>query len=189
MKNSQVAKALREIGFLTEVEDAANAQFKARAYYKAADTIASLPENIGDIYSKSGVNGLLAIPTIGKAIAAKIEEYAKTGKMSHLEELKAKIPINVDEMYGIEGVGPKTIKVLYEKLQIKNLADLEKAAAEGKLRKVAGFTEKKEQDIAKRVAFFKKDKGRRIIGEVYPLVKKPISLSALATCEFFNYCQ
>lgn len=172
MKNSQVAKALREIGFLTEVEDAANAQFKARAYYKAADTIASLPENIGDIYSKSGVNGLLAIPTIGKAIAAKIEEYAKTGKMSHLEELKAKIPINVDEMYGIEGVGPKTIKVLYEKLQIKNLADLEKAAAEGKLRKVAGFTEKKEQDIAKRVAFFKKDKGRRIIGEVYPLVKQ-----------------
>jgi DNA polymerase (family X) len=172
LKNSQVAKALREIGFLTEVEDAANAQFKARAYYKAADTIASLPENIGDIYSKSGVNGLLAIPTIGKAIAAKIEEYAKTGKMSHLEELKAKIPINVDEMYGIEGVGPKTIKVLYEKLQIKNLADLEKAAAEGKLRKVAGFTEKKEQEIAKRVAFFKKDKGRRIIGEVYPLVKQ-----------------
>jgi DNA polymerase (family 10) len=172
LKNSQVAKALRDIGFLTEVEDGDNSQFKARAYYKAADTIASLPESVGDIYSKSGIDGLLAIPTIGKAIAAKIEEYAKTGKMSHLEELKAKIPINVDEMYGIEGIGPKTIKTLYEKLQVKDLAGLEKAAAEGKLRKVAGFTEKKEQDIVKRVAFFKKDKGRRAIGEVYPLVKQ-----------------
>jgi len=90
----------------------------------------------------------------------------------HLEELKVKVPINVDELYGIEGVGAKTIKLLYEKLQVKSLAELEKAAAEGRLRKVPGFTEKKEQDMLKRIEFFKKGRGRRIIGDVWPLVKQ-----------------
>lgn len=173
MKNSDVAKAMRDLGFLTEVgEDDPNVQFRARAYYRAADTIANLPENVEDVYSRSGVKGLLEIPSVGKAIAAKIEELIKTGNVRHLEELKVKVPINVDELYGIEGVGAKTIKLLYEKLQVKSVAELEKAAAEGRLRKVPGFTEKKEQDMLKRIEFFKKGRGRRIIGDVWPLVKQ-----------------
>jgi DNA polymerase (family 10) len=164
---------MRDLGFLTEMtEEDPNVQFRARAYYRAADTIASLSENVTDIYDKYGVNGLLEIPSVGKAIASKIEEYLKTGKMQHLEELKAKVPINIDELYGIEGMGPKTIKLFYDKLQIKNLADLEKAATEGKLKTLPGFTEKKEQDIFKQIEFFKRGKGRLIIGEVYPLVKQ-----------------
>ena len=164
---------MRDLGFLTEMtEEDPNVQFRARAYYRAADTIASLSENVTDIYGKYGVNGLLEIPSVGKAIASKIEEYLKTGKMQHLEELKAKVPINIDELYGIEGMGLKTIKMFYDKLQIKNLADLEKAATEGKLKTLPGFTEKKEQDIFKQIEFFKRGKGRLIIGEVYPLVKQ-----------------
>lgn len=164
---------MRDLGFLTEMmEEDPNVQFRARAYYRAADTIASLQENVIDIYSRQGVNGLLEIPAVGKAIASKIEEYLKGGKIQHLEELKAKVPIDIDELYGIEGIGPKTIKMFYDKLQIKNLADLEKAATEGKLKPLPGFTEKKEQDIFKRIEFFKRGKGRLIIGEVYPLVKQ-----------------
>src|SRR5688572_12346261 len=164
---------MRDLGFLTEMtEEDPNVQFRARAYYRAADTIASLSENVTDIYDKYGVNGLLEIPSVGKAIASKIEEYLKTGKMQHLEELKAKVPINIDELYGIEGMGPKTIKMFYDKLHIKNLADLEKAATEGKLKTLPGFTEKKELDIFKQIEFFKRSKGRLIIGEVYPLVKQ-----------------
>jgi DNA polymerase (family X) len=173
IKNSDVAKAMRDLGFLTEmIEEDPNVQFRARAYYRAADTIASLQENVIDIYGRQGVNGLLEIPAVGKAIASKIEEYLKGGKIQHLEELKAKVPIDIDELYGIEGIGPKTIKMFYDKLQIKNLADLEKAATEGKLKTLPGFTEKKEQDIFKRIEFFKRGKGRLIIGEVYPLVKQ-----------------
>jgi DNA polymerase (family 10) len=173
IKNSDVAKAMRDLGFLTEMmEEDPNVQFRARAYYRAADTIASLQENVTDIYGRQGVNGLLEIPAVGKAIASKIEEYLKGGKIQHLEELKAKVPIDIDELYGIEGIGPKTIKMFYDKLQIKNLADLEKAATEGKLKPLPGFTEKKEQDIFKRIEFFKRGKGRLIIGEVYPLVKQ-----------------
>ncbi len=164
---------MRDLGFLTEIiEEDPNVQFRARAYHRAADTIASLQENVTDIYGRDGVNGLLEIPSVGKAIASKIEEYLKRSRIQHLEELKAKVPINVDELYGIEGIGPKTIKMFYDKLQIKNLADLEKAATEGKLRTLPGFTEKKEGDIFKRIEFFKRGKGRLIIGEIYPLVKQ-----------------
>ncbi|MDQ3562030.1 MAG: DNA polymerase/3'-5' exonuclease PolX [Thermoproteota archaeon] len=172
-KNSDVAKVMRDLGFLTEIsEEDPNVQFRARAYYRAADTIANLPENVTDIYSKQGVKGLLEIPSVGKAIALKIEEYLNTHKVHHLEELKAKVPVSIDEMYGIEGIGPKTIKMFYDKLQIKNLADLEKAATEGKLKTLPGFTEKKEHDIIKQIEFFKRGRGRFIIGEIYPLVKQ-----------------
>src|SRR3712207_6003561 len=164
---------MRDLGFLTEIiEEDPNVQFRARAYYRAADTIASLQENVTDIYGRDSVNGLLEIPSVGKAIASKIEEYLKGSRIQHLEELKAKMPIDIDELYGIEGIGPKTIKMFYDKLQIRNLDDLEKAATEGKLKTLPGFTEKKERDIFKRIEFFKRGKGRLIIGEIYPLVKQ-----------------
>jgi DNA polymerase (family 10) len=116
---------MRDLGFLTEMmEEDPNVQFRARAYYRAADTIASLQENVIDIYVRYEVDGLLEIPSVGKAIASKIEEYLKRGKIKQLEELKSKVPIDIDELYGIEGIGPKTIKMFYDKLQIRTLADL-----------------------------------------------------------------
>jgi DNA polymerase (family 10) len=171
--NPEVAKALRDLGFLTEIaEDDPNLQFRVRAYYRAADTIATLPEDVAKIYGEGGVKALLEIPSIGKNIAAKIEEYIKTGRVQALEDLKTKMPVNIDELYGLEGVGPKTIRALYDRLKVKGLADLEKAASEGRLRTVPGFSVKKEQDILKKIEFSKRGKGRRIIGEVYPLVKQ-----------------
>ncbi len=168
VRNEQVARALRDIGFLTEVEDAPNAQFKARAYYRAADTIENLAEGVEGM----GMDALLELPAIGKAIAAKIEEYVKTGRIAHLEELKARIPIDIAQMSSIEGVGPKTVKAIYQKLKVGDLAGLEKAAAEGRLRTVPGISEKKEQDILKKIAFAKVGGGRRILGEVWPLAKQ-----------------
>jgi len=172
MENYDIAVVLQELGFLTEIEDEPNALFKARAYHRAADVIAGLPENVEDVYRKRGLNGLLGIPSIGKSIASNIEEYIATAKIKHLEELKQKIPIAVNELLAVEGLGPKTIKKLYEKLQIKNLNELEKAASEGKLRTVSGFTVKKEQAILRRIQFLKKGKGRCLLGELYPLIKE-----------------
>ncbi len=173
LKNSDIAKVMRDLGFLTEVgEEDANSQFRARAYYRAADTIAGLQENVVDIYRRSGLKGLLEIPSVGKAIAAKIEEMIKTGKVHALEEMRANIPINVEEFSSIEGLGPKTIKAIYDSLKVKDLAELEKAAAEGRLREVPNLSKKKVQDILKRIEFAKKGKGRRILGEVWPLIKE-----------------
>lgn len=172
LTNADVARELRELGFLTEVEGGENVQFRARAYYKAADTVENLSENISALYAQGGINALLELPSIGKAIAAKIEQFIQEGKISQLEELKKKIPIKIDELQGIEGIGPKTVKILYDKLHITDIAGLERAAAEGKLRKVPGFTERKEKDVLKRIEFFHRGKGRRLIGEIYPLVKE-----------------
>ena len=171
MKNEQVAGALRDIGFLTEVEDGPNAQFKSRAYYRAADAVEGLDEGVSAIYEKGGIDALLEIPGVGKAIAAKIEEHVKTGKIRYHEELRAKFPIDTAQLR-IEGVGPKTLKAIYEKLKITNLAELEAAAREGRLKTVPGISAKKEQDIIKRIEFAKKGGGRHIIGEVWPMIKQ-----------------
>jgi len=175
-KNSEAAKILREIAFILQTEEEKesepNAIFKVRSYNRAADEIQNLSSDIGDVYKKDNINGLLKIPSIGKAIATKLEEYITTGKMHYYEELKEKMPVDVSQFFGLEGIGPKTIKTLYSNLGIKSISDLEKAATEGKIRSIPGFSKKKEELILKKLQFFKKGGGRLLIGEVYPLVKR-----------------
>jgi DNA polymerase (family X) len=175
-KNSEVAKIFREIAFILQTEDEKksdpNLIFKIRSYNKAADEIQNLSLEIGDIYKKDKLKGLLKIPSIGKAIATKLEEYITTGKINYYDELKEKLPVDVSQFFGLEGIGPKTIKTLYSNLGIKNIPDLEKAALEGKIRSIPRFSQKKEELILKKIQFFRKSGGRRLIGEVYPLVKR-----------------
>ena len=176
VNNNEISKILGKIGFLLEMgdENDPNATFKARSYNRASDAIASLSTNIEEIYEKEGLNGLLQVPSIGKAIAAKIEEYISTGKIRYFEDLKSKTPVNLDEFYNLEGmgIGPKTIKALYNNLQIKDLSELENAAKEGKIQNVAGFSQKKEQAILEKIQFLKKGRARFLLGEIYPLVKQ-----------------
>jgi DNA polymerase (family X) len=173
MKNAALAKIFRKIGFIIEMNgNDVNATFKSRAYKRTSDVIASLPTNIEEIYRKERLEGLQKIPSIGKAIALKIEEYITTGTIKYYEELKATTPLNIDDFYDLEGIGPKTIKVLYDKLKIKDLSGLEKAASEGRLRNIQGFSQNKEETILKKIQIFKKGRSRHLIGEVYPIVKQ-----------------
>ena len=131
-KNSEVAKIFREIAFILQTADEKKSEpniiFKIRSYNKAADEIQNLSSDIGDIYKKDKLKGLLKIPSIGKAIASKLEEYIITGNIHYYDELKEKLPVDVSQFFGLEGIGPKTIKTLYSNLGIKNVPDLEKAA-------------------------------------------------------------
>jgi DNA polymerase (family X) len=175
-KNSEIAKIFREIAFILqtaeEKKSEPNTIFKIRSYNRAADEIQNLSFDIDDIYKKEKLKGLLKIPSIGKAIATKLEEYITTGKIHYYDELKEKLPIDVSQFLGLEGIGPKTIKTLYGNLGIKNISDLEKAALEGKIRSIPGFSQKKEDLILKKIQFFRKGGGRRLIGEMYPLVRR-----------------
>jgi DNA polymerase (family X) len=173
-KNSDAAKILREIAFILQtIEDREpNVIFKIRSYNRAADELENLSSDIGDIYERGKLKGLLKIPSIGKAIATKLEEYITSGRMHYYEELKKKLPIEVSEFLRLEGIGPKTIKTLYDKLGIVSIADLQNAALEGRVRRIPGFSQKKEEAILKKIEFFKKGGGRLLIGEVYPLVKR-----------------
>ena len=168
MSNTEIAKILYEIGEYLEMEGVA---FKPRAYEKAAEAVEAFPDDIGALYKNSGDKAIRQIPGIGKSIAEKIEEFLKTGKMSYYEELKKKTPVNLSELTKIEGLGPKKIKSLYEHLGIKNLKDLERAIAAGKIKKLEGFGEKSEEKLKKGLEFLSKSGARFITGYAMPMVE------------------
>jgi DNA polymerase (family X) len=183
INNAAISRVLRQIAYLIELEEShdndtnknkSNAVFKIRAYKRTADVIENLSSNVEEIYNKWKLKGLTEIPSIGKAIASKMEEYITTGKIEYFEELKKRTSINVDEFYHLEGIGigPRTVKTLHERLGIKNLSELEKAAKEGKIHILPGFSYKKEESILRKTQSFKKGRGRYLLGDIYPLVKQ-----------------
>jgi DNA polymerase (family X) len=184
ISNAAISKILRQIAYLIELEETkynhkdnknkVNTVFKIRSYRRTADIIENLSSNVEEIYNKRKLKGLTEIPSVGKAIALKIEEYIITGKIEYLEEIKKRTPINIEEFYHLEGIGigPRTVKALHDRLGIKNLAELEKAAAEGKIHSVTGFSYKKEGYILRKIQSLKKDRGRYLLGDIYPLVKQ-----------------
>lgn len=145
--------------------------FKPYAYRKVAEVLSSLPEDVGEIYRGGGVKALRNVPGVGEGIAKAIEEYLKNGKIKHFEELKKKLPIKLEELLKVEGLGPKKIKVLYNELGVKNLKDLEKAVKKNKIAPLFGFGEKTEKNILQGLEFLKQSKGRFLLGDIMPTVK------------------
>jgi DNA polymerase (family 10) len=177
MSNQELAKILSEMAALLEIKEV---PFKPQAYERAAYSIESLGEDVEEIYKKGGLKALEEIPGVGKGIAERIEEYIKTGHISDYEKLKKQFPIDIAGLMEIEGVGPKMIKKLYQKLKIRNREELEEAAKAGKLRKLEGLGEKSEQKILKGISFLRQSQGRFILGFVMPTVRKILdSLRAL----------
>ncbi len=141
-----------------------NIPFKPRAYEKAAGVIDGLEEEVADIYKAGGRKALETIPSVGVSIAEKIEELIKTGRVKYLEGLERKTPVDLEGLSRIEGLGPKSIKMLYQKLDIRTVPELETAAAAGKIAKLAGFGAKKEENILKSIGFAKSSGGRFVLG-------------------------
>ena len=168
MQNWEIAKILSHISFYLEME---GEPFKPRAYEKAASAIEALDKPLKEIYEKEGIKGIEEIPGVGVSIAEKIEELLKTGKLKYYEQFRKKYPLDLDNLTRVEGVGPKSLKKLYEKLKIKNLNDLEKAAREGKIRKIEGFGEKSEEKILKSIEFLKTGGNRFVLGFIYPQIE------------------
>jgi len=169
MKNPEISKLLRMMAIYLEMK---GIQFKPQAYEKAAYSIEALDEDIEDFIKKKGKEGLKELPGVGESIAEKIIEYLKTGKIKELEELKQQVPVDVETLTSIEGVGPKIVYKLYKALGIKTIDDLEKACLEHKIRRLPGFGEKSEEKILRGIQFFKQGGGRFILGFVMPLVEE-----------------
>ena len=146
--------------------------FKPRAFERASESVGSLDRDVAAIYKTEGLSGLEKIPGVGKGIAERIEEYLKTGRIMEYDALKKKFPVDIASLSSIEGVGPKLVKLLYQKLKIKNVAELEQAAKVGKLRVLPRMGEKLEQKILKGIEFKKEGGGRFGIGEVLPLARE-----------------
>ena len=166
MKNLEIAKILFEIADMLELQ---GVQFKPRAYQNAARTVESLSESIEDVYKRGELTGL---PGVGEHIAKKIEELINTGKLKYYHELKKKLPIDVEQLGRVSGMGPKRIKLLYEQLGVKNLNDLKKAAQQHKIRDISGLGEKVEADILKGIGFAETKTSRFLLGYVMPLAEE-----------------
>ncbi|MCF2144610.1 MAG: DNA polymerase/3'-5' exonuclease PolX [Candidatus Heimdallarchaeota archaeon] len=166
MKNQEIARILSEIGFFLEIKGEA---FKPRAYQAAAHTLRTLSEDIEHV-AKEG--RLEELPGIGSSIAKKIKEYLETGTISYYDRLKKEIPIAVEELMAVEGLGPKTIKLLHKELGVRNLADLEKALKHHKIRELPRMGEKSEEQLLRSVLFLKKHAGRKLLGDILPIAEE-----------------
>jgi len=172
MINREIAKIFDDIARFLKIE---GVQFKPYAYEKAAISIAALSEDVKDIYLKGGRKALEELPGIGKAMSDHIEEYIKTGKIKVYQEFKKKLPVDMDALLKVEGMGPKKAKILYEKLGVKNLKDLEKAAKKGKIAPLFGFGETTEKNILQGLEFLKVSKGRVLLHEILPVAREVLA--------------
>lgn len=169
MLNKELVRIFYEIADFLDMEGTA---FKPQAYKKAALALESMQEEVSDLYKAGGRAALERIPGVGKGLSEKIEEYIKTGRIKYYQDLKKKTPLNVEELTRVEGLGPRKVKVLYEKLGVRNISDLEKAATAHKIAPLFGFGSKTEKNILEGLAFLKRSKGRFLLGEILPMVNE-----------------
>jgi DNA polymerase (family 10) len=165
MGNSEIAQILSDIADYLEMQ---SVPWKPAAYRHAAEGVAGLDQDVADIYRAGGLKALMKVPGVGEAIALKLEELIKTGRLKYHEKLKKAVPVNLAELSRVEGLGPKRIYFLYKKLGIKNLKDLEKAVKSRKVSGLQGFGEKSEEHIAKGLDFAKGSGRRFILAQVAP---------------------
>ncbi|MEW5757960.1 MAG: DNA polymerase/3'-5' exonuclease PolX [Candidatus Omnitrophota bacterium] len=191
MLNKQVADIFNEIAKILELKG--DNVFRIRAYGRAALNIESLDEDLKKIVDEDRLD---KIPGVGKDLAEKIREIAKTGKLKSLDELKRTVPYGLIEMLDIPGIGPKKIKLFYDKLKIKNIGELQEKAKTKQLLKLEGIKEKTIYNILKGIEIFKKGKERmplataiKIANEFIeelkkiPYIKKIMPAGSLRRCK------
>lgn len=135
VQNAEIAAMFDQAAELLEI--GGENQFRVRAYRRAAREIEGLPKAVSSLL-KSGAD-LSELPGIGKDLAGKIVDIVKTGNFGLLDTLKKKLPGELGEMAALPGLGPKRIKLLYDKLRVRTLSDLRRAITTGRLRELRGF--------------------------------------------------
>lgn len=174
MENSEIARLLVETADLMEIggED----PFRIRSYRNAAAAIESHPERIVDIL-RDPERDVTSIPGIGKSLAGALREIAERGSFARRDEMLAKYPPTALEMLRIPGVGPKTVRALWEHFRVSTVEDLARLCQEHKVRELRGMGAKMEQKILDGIAHYRQVAGRfllnhaaAIAAELAPLV-------------------
>jgi DNA polymerase (family X) len=159
--NLAIARVLTEIGDLLEIKG--ENPFKIRAYRNAADTIVHEPQPVAGMTPAER----LALPAVGKDLAAKIGELVDTGAIPYHQALLEQFPPTVLDLLHLQGVGPKTVARLYGDLGIRTLDDLEHAAKDGRIRGMKGMGARKEALILKALEEQRRFTGRRLMAEAH----------------------
>jgi DNA polymerase (family 10) len=163
-RNDEVAGQLEAFADLLEAK---GVEYKPRAYRRAAENVRDHPEPIEDL-AVEGEDAVADIDAVGDAISAKVVEYVETGDIGELAALREELPVEMDALTRVEGVGPKTVGTLYEELGIETLDDLEAAAEAGEIQDVKGFGAKTEQNILDGIDFARQAGQRQLLGAALP---------------------
>jgi len=161
LDNKGVSAVLQEVALLLELKG--ENPFKVKAYSNAARTIEILEETLE---GRVREGRLKEMKGIGEALSQHIAELVTTGRLQLYEDLKNSVPPGHLEMLRIPGLGPKKIKALYDKLDVKTVGELEYACLENRLLDLQGFGQKSQEKILQGIQQVKKYQGRYLYGEV-----------------------
>jgi DNA polymerase (family 10) len=135
VQNAEIAAMFDQTAELLEI--AGESPFRARAYRRAARVIDGLPQSVRNVVSGGG--NLAELPGIGKDLAGKICDIVDTGHFELLDTLKKQLPGDLGDMASLPGLGPKRVKLLYDRLKVRSLDDLRRALESGRLAELRGF--------------------------------------------------
>ena len=144
VQNAEIAAMFDQTADLLEFKG--ENQFRVRAYHRAARTIEGLPQSVRSLLSAQ--KDLTELPGIGKDLAGKIADIVKTGHFNLLDLLKKKLPGELGDMAALPGLGPKRVRLLYDKLKVRTLDDLRRAIKRGRLHELHGFGPVMEKKLA-----------------------------------------
>jgi len=160
MENRAIAKLLSETADLMEIS--AEDPFRIRSYRTAAGVIESYPEQLSSIL-KDPSKKLTDIPGIGKGIAAVIEEIEERGSFERRDEMLGKYPASLLELLNIQGLGSKSIRVLYDAYKVQSIDDLERVCRDQKLRELPRMGAKLEEKVLRSIASYRQTQGRFLL--------------------------
>jgi DNA polymerase (family X) len=167
--NEDIARAFDEIADLLEIDEAN--PFRVRAYRNAARSVRELGRELADMVADG--EDLTELPAIGKDLAAKIEQMVKSGHMEALDKLHRRLPVGLEPLMQLPGLGAKRVAALYHKLGVDGLAALRRAAEAGKIRLLAGFGEKIEARILEAMAAHRETE-HRILRRIATAYAEPL---------------
>ncbi|HSE94147.1 MAG TPA: DNA polymerase/3'-5' exonuclease PolX [Methylomirabilota bacterium] len=155
MRNFVVARLFYEVATLLEVND--ESRFRVRAWQRAAQTLETLGEDVAAVAARGG---LTALPGIGRELAARIEEYLATGRIAVLETLRGGLPPRFLTLLEIRGLGPRTARLLWERLGVDSVERLEEVCRDGSVLTVPGVQRKTCENVLKGIALWRAGRAR-----------------------------
>lgn len=161
-----LVSTLEEIATLLELKG--ENPFKTRAYRKGAEIVQNFD---GDIVAKAAADELKDVKGIGEALQQKLQELSSTGKLEYYENLRGEFPPTLFELFEVQGLGPKKIKALYDKLDISSVAELKEACQGEEISKLSGFGKKTVEKILAAIANREQFADRFRLGDVAPIAE------------------
>jgi len=161
LDNKSIANVFYETADLMEVNG--DDSFRIRSYRRAAEALEGHYQQVSELVGEQ--KKLLEIPGIGKGMAANIQELCREGKLAQHQELLQKYRPSMLELLKIQGLGPKTIALIWSAYQVSDLPGVEQLAREGKLRELPRLSEKSEQKILKAIEDYRRISGRFLLDE------------------------